>query len=120
MKKICQNSFLVENIFAMNKFRNFQIQANSLTMDLAARKFFIEKNQVYLRNKEFDLLFYFIENPGRILTRTELLEDVWDRNICCNSNTVDVHVSKLRRKLKYFTKKQLIKTVYCSGYIFEN
>ena len=70
-----------------------------------------------LRNKEFDLFQYFLEHVGVVLTRTRLLEDVWDRNIFCSTNTVDVHVSTLRRKLKALKCGNLIKTVHCVGYV---
>jgi two-component system copper resistance phosphate regulon response regulator CusR len=61
---------------------------------------------------------YFLKNIGMILTRTQILEDVWDMNICCATNTIDVHVSRLRKKLKNLFKKDLIKTVHCIGYLF--
>jgi DNA-binding response OmpR family regulator len=62
---------------------------------------------------------YFMRNAGRVLSRTQILEDVWDRNIFCPTNTVDVHVSSLRTKLSAYNCDSFIKTVHCVGYIFD-
>jgi len=94
-------------------FRNF-------TLDMVSRKLFVSGKYIYLRNKEFCLLEYFIRNMGKVLTRTIILEDVWDRNILCPTNTVDVHISSLRRKIKLFENSDFIRTVPCVGYILEN
>lgn len=90
-----------------------------LKIDLARRKVFVGERFLPLRNKEFLLLEFFIRNFGVVLTRTMILEKVWDRNICCPTNTVDVHVSSLRKKLNHYFEVSMIKTVYCVGYIFE-
>ena len=90
-----------------------------LKLCLDSRKLFCRGQYIYLRNKEFSLLEYFMKNVGKVLSRTQILEDVWDRNICCPTNTVDVHVSNLRKKLHKKFSLNLIKTVYCIGYIFD-
>ncbi len=84
-----------------------------------SRKFFINNNSISLKNKEFTLMKYFMENIGKVITRARLLEEVWDRNIFCITNTVDVHVSKLRQKLNKHLDQDVIKTIHCVGYIFE-
>lgn len=94
-------------------------RAGRFKLDDRGRKLTIRNQKIFLRNKEFVLLAYFLQNVGKVVTRTEILEDVWDRNICCSTNTVDVHVSNLRQKLKRYFRKSLIKTVHCVGYIFE-
>lgn len=90
-----------------------------LRLELSSRQFFIGKEVVPLRNKEFCLMEYFMRNMGRVLSRTQILEDVWDRNICCCTNTVDVHVSSLRQKLNLFDCSCFIRTVHCVGYVFK-
>ncbi len=84
-----------------------------------SRKFFIKNNAISLKNKEFTLMKYFMKNIGKVITRARLLEEVWDRNIFCITNTVDVHVSKLRQKLNKHLDQDVIKTIHCVGYIFE-
>lgn len=108
-------------------FLNFKyMQTNDNLLDLGRIKFDLTlrrlingTNSTFLRNKEFYLFEYFIKNRGKILNRTQILEEVWDRNICCPTNTVDVHVSNLRQKLKAFNCSDIIKTVHCVGYILE-
>ncbi|MEK7673321.1 MAG: winged helix-turn-helix domain-containing protein [Patescibacteria group bacterium] len=95
------------------------LPADSVKLDLVSRKLFVNDSCVFLRNKEFNLLVFFFQNRGKVLTRTQILEEVWDRNICCSTNTVDVHVSSLRHKLKSHINVDIIRTVNCVGYIFE-
>ncbi|MBD3361065.1 hypothetical protein GF366_04685 [Candidatus Peregrinibacteria bacterium] len=98
---------------------NKSLSFGPLKLEPSTRKFYVGNNYVFLRNKEFCLLEYFMINIGRVLSRTQILEDVWDHNICCPTNTVDVHVSNLRQKLKLHQSADLIKTIHCVGYIFE-
>jgi len=83
-----------------------------------SRKVTFQNSVIRLRNKEYSLLEYFLRNCGKVVTRTRLLEEVWDRNITCPTNTVDVHVSSLRRKFKKYFIFGPIKTVHCVGYFF--
>ncbi len=77
-------------------------------------------NKIFrLRNKEFSLLEFFIINRGKILTRNLILEHVWDRNANFASNTVDVHINRLRQKIDVPFREKLIHTVPCVGYVFD-
>ena len=100
-------------------FKTDVVESGFFKLDYSSRKFFISDTLVELRNKEFAMMMYFLLNPGRVLTRTEILECVWDRNICCPTNTVDVHISVLRNKLKKHLGYDPIRTIYCVGYVFE-
>jgi len=93
------------------------LKFDELLLDLNSYRCFIGESEISLRNKEFFLLHYFLINIGKVISRTEILEEVWDRNICCATNTVDVHISKLRKKLRKITKRCFIRTVPCIGYI---
>jgi len=95
------------------------LKYDKILLDMGRRVVLVDNKFVCLRNKEFSLLEYFMRNAGRVLSRTEILEDVWDRNICCPTNTVDVHVSKLRKKLGAHLSSGFIRTVHCVGYIFQ-
>ena len=70
-----------------------------------------------LTAKEFQLLEYFLLHPEEVVRRTHLLEKVWDLHFDPMSNVVDVHVAKLRRKLKDRDKLPLIHTVRGVGYV---
>lgn len=71
---------------------------------------------VQLTNKEFALLEYLLVNRGRCISRTDLLEQVWDMNPTAGTNVVDVYVNYLRRKLKDTGTAPLIQTVRGQGY----
>ena len=96
-----------------------KLQLGNFRLNFSTRKVFIEDCELRLRNKEFSLLCYFLQNVGRVLSRTQLLEEIWDRNICWATNTVDVHVSNLRRIFKKHNEREFIRTVHCIGYVFE-
>lgn len=72
---------------------------------------------LFLRNKEFQLLEYLMRNTNYLLSRQMLLENVWDRNAHIMTNTVDVHINCLRRKIDHKADYKLIETIYCNGYI---
>jgi DNA-binding response OmpR family regulator len=90
-----------------------------LEMDVMSHSVKIKNMPVYLRNKEFSLLHYLMANRGRVVTRTDILHHVWDRNTNILTNTVDVHVSILRKKLESVVNERYIRTVPCLGYMLE-
>jgi DNA-binding response OmpR family regulator len=74
--------------------------------------------EVFLKNKEFELVKYLMNNQGKILSRINILENVWDMNANVMTNTVDVHVSRVRYLFKkHFELEDIIKTVQCIGYM---
>jgi len=90
-----------------------------LELDIASHQVKVGDEIVYLRNKEFLLLHYLIMNKGKVLSRNEILENVWDRNTDLLTNTVDVHISKLRKKIERGRRDKFIRTVPCLGYVLE-
>ncbi|MBI5753837.1 winged helix-turn-helix transcriptional regulator [Candidatus Peregrinibacteria bacterium] len=90
-----------------------------IKLDFPSRRVFINDDTLILRNKLFDLFVYFLQNCGKVISRTELLEEVWDRNICWPTNTLDVHINILRKIIKKRLGYDIIRTVHCIGYIFE-
>jgi two-component system response regulator MprA len=70
-----------------------------------------------LRNKAFELLTYFMRHPERVLSRRELLEDVWGYDFLGDSNVIEVTVSTIRQALEQGGEPRLIHTVRPIGYI---
>jgi len=97
--------------------RTFSI--GDLSIDVASKTVSREKKNITLRRKEFDLLEYFIRNHGKVLTRSMILDHIWDSSYDSFTNVVDVHVNYLRRKVDKPFQKQLIKTVHGIGYKLE-
>ena len=79
--------------------RTEQLVAGNVTMNRLTREVFVEGKECALTAKEFQLLEHFLLNRGQVVSRTELLEKVWDMNFDPGSNVVDVHVTRLRKKL---------------------
>jgi len=76
--------------------------------------------EITLRRKEFDLLSFLFHHQGQVITKMTLLESVWDLNIDVFTNTLEVHILSLRRKIDTdcTTNRRLIHTVYGRGYLF--
>ena len=71
---------------------------------------------INLRKKEFDLLEFLLFNQGRVVSKSQILEQVWDYNFDVESKTVDVHISSLRSKVDKGFQSPYIHTVYGTGY----
>lgn len=92
------------------------LRVATIEMDLIARKVRRCGRDVELQPREFRLLEYFMRNPGRLLTRTMLLENVWEFHFDPRTNIVETHVSRLRSKVDRGFDSELIETVRGSGY----
>lgn len=90
----------------------------NIEVDLLSRKVKIGANKVELQGREFKLLEYLLKHKGQIVTRTMLLEAVWDYNFDPQTNVIDVHISRLRKKIGD-EGGNIIKTVRGAGYIIE-
>lgn len=100
---------------------NTEIQSSlrfsDLELDLVKRKVTRAGRELTLTPKEFSLLEYFLRNPNRPLSRTEISEHVWDIHFDSDSNVIDVYVNMLRKKVDHPFKKRLIHTVIGAGYV---
>lgn len=78
----------------------------------------VERNgkNIYLRKKEFLILEYFLKNPGTVLSRSMILDHVWDTNIDIFSNTIEAHIRSLRKKIGLKGQKKLIHNISGWGY----
>ncbi len=89
-------------------------------LDLLKRAVSRAGQPVRLRNKEYELLEFFMRRPDCVLARTTIAEHVWDSNHDFSSNVIDVNVGALRRKLDRGFEKPLIHTVIGVGYMFSS
>ncbi len=87
-----------------------------LRLDLIRHIATRNKQKIDLRPREFQLLEYMMRNAGRVVTRTMLLEKVWDFNFDPQTNVVETHISRLRAKIDKPFAVPLIKTIYGVGY----
>ena len=94
------------------------LEFQDLKIDLAARKATHNKSEIKLTKQEFDLLSYLLENSGNVLTKKEILEEIWDilQPTEEDVNKVEVYIGYLRKKLKPFNLDVYINTVRGVGY----
>ena len=95
------------------------LEAADLKMDLLKREVFRGGNKIDLTAKEFALLEYLLENKGRVISRTSLIEHVWDMHFDSDTNVVDVFIRYLRKKIDDDFEEKLIQTRRGRGYIIE-
>jgi len=93
------------------------ITAGDLEVDPAARSVTRAGRRIALSTREFAVLEFLVRRAGKIVSRTELLEHVWDRNYEGSTNIIDVYVGYLRRKLENPFGQPLIHTVRGAGYV---
>ncbi|MTJ81843.1 MAG: response regulator transcription factor [Telmatospirillum sp.] len=92
------------------------LSVGDLRMDLLARKVTRAGRVIQLQPREFKLLEYLMRHAGQVVTRTMLLENVWDYHFDPQTNVIDVHVSKLRQKIDAGFDSPLLATVRGAGY----
>jgi heavy metal response regulator len=97
-----------------------ELSLNELRVDLLARRVYRGKREIILTQKEFSLLEYLLRNKGRVLSRTQIIENVWGYDFFPGTNIVDVHIKSLREKLNKGFEMQLIHTVRGTGYIMKS
>ncbi|MBI1399236.1 response regulator transcription factor [Hyphomonas sp.] len=92
------------------------LKAGDLEMNLLTRKVTRAGKKIDLQPREFRLLEYLMRHAGQVVTRTMLLEKVWDYNFDPQTNVIDVHVSRLRSKIDKEFSEPLLLTVRGAGY----
>lgn len=90
-----------------------------LTVDDRAKTVFRNGTQLNLTATEYKLLVVLIRNKGRVLSRMDLLEQVWDINFNVGTNVVDVYINYLRKKLETGNSQRLIHTIVGMGYVLK-
>lgn len=94
------------------------LKHGDLAVNLIAREVSVKGVAVELTSREFNLLEYLMRGPGRVYTRTQILEHVWGYDFDPETNLVDVHVTRLRKKLDADDRERFIETVRGVGYRF--
>jgi two-component system OmpR family response regulator len=85
---------------------------------MKARTVHVGQTHVPISPREFDLITFFAQNAGHVVTRMQLLEQVWNLHFDPGTNVVDVHVGRLRRKLEEVAGQPLFQTARGEGYVF--
>jgi DNA-binding response OmpR family regulator len=95
------------------------LKAGELTMDLLTRRVIRAGEEIELQPKEFSLLEYFMRNQGRVVSKTLIMEHIYDYSFDPQTNVVDVLVCRLRNKLDKDFDKKMIQTIRGVGYVLK-
>ncbi|MGZ5095794.1 MAG: winged helix-turn-helix domain-containing protein, partial [Burkholderiales bacterium] len=90
---------------------------DDLSLDLLSRKVMRGAKTLNLKPREFKLLEYLMRHANQVVTRTMLLENVWDYHFDPQTNVVDVHISRLRQQIDGGGQRLLLKTIRNAGYM---
>ena len=93
-----------------------RLSVGDLELDLLGRDARRAGKRIELQPREFRLLEYLMRQAGRVVTRTMLLEAVWDYHFDPQTNVIDVHISRLRQKIDHGFERPLLHTVRGAGY----
>lgn len=96
-----------------------QLAFDDLVMDLAAHRVRRSERPIHLGPTEFRLLRHFLQHPGRVFTREQLLDAVWGRDVYVELRTVDAHIRRLRKAINARDEADLIRTVRSAGYALD-
>jgi OmpR family response regulator NblR len=96
---------------------NEQLRFGDLVLDLSTRRAMRHERVIDLTMKEFELLKYLMEHPREVLTREQILENVWGYDFMGESNVIEVYIRYLRLKIEDEGEKRLIQTVRGVGYV---
>lgn len=99
--------------------RTNNLQVADLKLDLIHRKLECGERQVDLQGTEFKLLEFLMRNAGKVVTRGLIFESVWGYNFDPGTKLIDVHLTRLRRKLEDLNCRPSIRTVRGSGFVLE-
>ena len=118
---------LLARIFALtrrgnlnNGNRSHQLEVQDLTMDLNLKEVFRNDKEIKLTSREFRLLEYLLRNKNRVVSRIDILENVWEVDFDLGTNVIDVYINYLRKKIEDGKSAKIIKTVIGMGYIIKD
>ena len=100
-----------------NQNENQILKLGTIEIDIAKHRVLVSDVEVNLTQREFDLLKYLAKNKGKVCTRTQIIEDVWDIHFEYDTGVIDVFMNAIRKKLNLKIEQDYIKTVRGVGYI---
>ena len=103
-----------------NSSKRKLIRVGALSINKEDRRVYIDDNEVFLTQKEFDLLLFLVENPNRVFSKEELFERVWGYDSLSDASTITVHIARIREKIETNPEgRTFIETVWGAGYRFK-
>ena len=100
-----------------NQDENEVLTLGTIEINVGLHQVLTDGNIAALTQREFELLYYLIKNKGKVCTRTQIIEDVWDIHFDYDTGVIDVFMNSIRKKLKLKKEDDYIKTIRGIGYI---
>lgn len=100
------------------EIQSHTIKTDEITLDLESKKVIIDDRDVELTKTEFEILTVFLKNTNKVISRDEFIDQVWGNEHVISDRTVDVHITRLRKKITPYGKRIVSRSGY--GYCFEN
>jgi DNA-binding response OmpR family regulator len=100
-----------------NKAEEQVLTLGPIEMDLSKHLVMVDNVVITLTQREFELLHYLVKNKGKVCTRTQIIEDVWDIHFDYDTGVIDVFMNAIRKKLNLKKEEDYIKTIRGVGYI---
>jgi DNA-binding response OmpR family regulator len=93
------------------------LQLGPIEINLQKHQVTVDKKEISFTQKEFDLLHYLVKNKGKVCSRTQIIQDVWDIHFEYDTGVIDVFMNAIRKKLNLKVEEDFIKTIRGVGYI---
>ena len=103
-----------------NQTKTTNLKIGNLDLDLQSHRVTIDEKEIILTPKEYSILEYLMRNKNRVISRTKLIEHVYDYHFDTETNIIDVYINKLRSKVDLDPNKPLIQTVRGAGYMIKD
>ncbi|WP_420146517.1 response regulator transcription factor [Spirosoma sp.] len=122
----CDSDELLARIYALHRRRTGGFNAptilsiDNLELNVAEKAAYRASKRISLTAREFQLLTYLVENAGRVVTKAQILEKVWESSAACNTNKVEVYINFLRKKIDRGYDRKLIHTAMGVGYLLRS
>ena len=100
-----------------NQEDNEILKLGTIEINVGLHQILVDGNIVTLTQREFELLYYLIKNKGKVCTRTQIIEDVWNIHFDYDTGVIDVFMNSIRKKLNLKKEDDYIKTIRGIGYI---
>lgn len=119
LEAVLRRSRNIEDAAAGNKTSG-ELHFKNMRLDLMEKKVYVNGNPLVLTSKEYGILELMLQNPKKLFSKANLFESVWNETYFSEDNTLKVHMSNIRNKIKQFDEEEYIKTVWGMGYALED
>ncbi|MNS18957.1 putative transcriptional regulatory protein YedW [compost metagenome] len=100
-----------------NENENDELSLGNIKIIKSKHQILVDNQEITFTQREFELLVYLIKNKGKVCTRNQIIEDVWDIHFEYDTGVIDVFMNAIRKKLNLNKDEELIKTIRGVGYI---